>query len=253
MRVAVAGGTGAVGAHTVLALQRAGHVPVVLTRSQGVDLETGAGLDNALAGVDALVDVTNFRPNEPAATRMMFETATRHLLDAEGRANVRHHVLLSIVGVDRMEGNAHYSGKRAQEQLVLAGAVPFTIVRATQFHDFPAMVVGWVRNGDAAIVPPLLLQPIAVRDVGGILAEVATASPMGRRIEIAGPEPQDFVDMARRTLAARGDSLRLVPSWRNRVFGVEAAGEVLLPGADARLAATTFDTWLEEEKRRARG
>lgn len=106
MRVAVAGGTGAVGAHTVLALQRAGHVPVVLTRSQGVDLETGAGLDNALAGVDALVDVTNFRPNEPAATRMMFETATRHLLDAEGRANVRHHVLLSIVGGWRKRSRA---------------------------------------------------------------------------------------------------------------------------------------------------
>ena len=253
MRVAVAGGTGAVGAHTVGALERSGHVPIVLTRSRGIDLQTGAGLDSALAGVDALVDVTNFRPNDPAATRTMFETATRHLLDAEARAKVRHHVLLSIVGVDRMEGNAHYAGKRAQEQLVLAGAVPFTIVRATQFHDFPAMIVGRVRNGDVAVVPPLLLQPIAVNEVGSILAEVATAPPMGRRIEIAGPEPQDFVDMARRTLAARGTSLRLVPSWRNGVFGVEAAGEVLLPGADARLAPTTFDAWLEEEKRRPRG
>jgi uncharacterized protein YbjT (DUF2867 family) len=249
MRVAVAGGTGAVGVHTVEALKRSGHVPVVLARSRGVDLSSGTGLDGALTGVDAVIDVTNFRPEDPAATQSLFDAATRHLLAAEQRAQVRHHVLLSIAGVDRIEGNAHYAGKRAQEKLVSSGPIPFTIVRATQFHDFPAMVVGWVRKGDAAIVPPLLLQPIAVNDVATILAEVATASPLGRPIEVGGPEPQDFVDMARRTLAARGESLRLVPSWRNGVFGLDAAGEVMLAAPDARLAPTTFDAWLEEEGR----
>ena len=244
---------GAVGAHTVLALQRAGHVPVVLTRSQGVDLETGAGLDNALAGVDALVDVTNFRPNEPAATRMMFETATRHLLAAEERAGVRHHVLLSIVGVDRIEGNAHYAGKREQERLVTEGPVPWTIVPATQFHDFAAVVASWTeQDGVAAISHRCSSSRSRPRTWPTSSRKLLPRHPWVGESK-SRTEPQDFVDMARRTLAARGDSLRLVPSWRNRVFGVEAAGEVLLPGADARLAATTFDAWLEEEKRRARG
>ena len=177
MRVAVAGGTGAVGTPTVEALEGSGHVPIVLTRSRGVDLETGAGLDTAIAGVDALVDVTNFRPNHPAATRTMFETATRHLLDAEARAKGP----ASRAAFDRQRrSNRRQRALRGQARTGTArarGAVPFTIVRATQFHDFPAMIVGRVRNGDVAVVPPLLLQPIAVNDVGSILAEVATAPP----------------------------------------------------------------------------
>jgi uncharacterized protein YbjT (DUF2867 family) len=150
---------------------------------------------------------------------------------------------MSIVGVDRVEGNAHYAGKRQQEERALAGSTPVTIVRAAQFHDFAATVVGWTRRGGVATLPPLLVQPIAVSDLADILVETAIAPGHGEIVEVAGPEPQDLVDMARRTLAVRGETLKLVPTWRGPL-GIELAGEVLLPGPLARLAPTTFETWL---------
>jgi uncharacterized protein YbjT (DUF2867 family) len=247
MRIAVIGGTGLVGVHTVTALRRAGHDAVVVARSRGVDAATGEGLDDALAGVEAVIDVTNMQAADAEETRNAFAAVTGNVLAAEERAGVGHHVLLSIAGLDRIEGNAHYAGKRVQEELVAAGAVPATILRATQFHEFAEMVVSWTRDGDTATVPPLLVQPVAAADVGDVLAEIAAGPPQGRARDLAGPEPQDLVDMARRTLAARGESIRLIPSWRDGPYGVEAAGEVLLPGPEARLAPTTFDAWLSAQ------
>jgi uncharacterized protein YbjT (DUF2867 family) len=244
MRVAVVGATGLTGRQTVAALEAAGHETVTIARSAGVDVVTGAGLDQALTGVDAVIDVVNTGATEAAETERFFGTVTANLLAAEQRAGVGHHVLLSIVGIDRVGGNAHYAGKRRQEELVAAGPVAWTIQRATQFFDFAAMVVGWTRSDGAATIAPLLVQPLAVADVGAVLAELATGPPQGRAPDLAGPDPQDLVDMARRTLAARHDDTRLVPSWRNGPFGVEMAGEVLLPGAGARLAPTPFETWL---------
>jgi uncharacterized protein YbjT (DUF2867 family) len=145
--------------------------------------------------------------------------------------------------VDRVEGNAHYAGKREQERLVAGGPVPCTIVRATQFHDFAAMVTSWTERDGAAVIPPLLVQPIAPSDVADILAEVATGEPRGHYRDCAGPETQDLVDMARRTNEARGHHVRLIPSWSG-TLGVSMAGEVLLPGAGARIAPTPFDEWL---------
>ncbi|MGH3886387.1 MAG: SDR family oxidoreductase [Pseudonocardiaceae bacterium] len=247
MRVAVIGGTGFVGRHTIRALRHTGHDAVVVARSTGTDVTTGAGLDAALAGVEAVIDVTNTAAQDAAAAREFFGTSTGHLLAAEQRAGVAHHVVLSIVGVDRIEGNAHFAGKRRQEELALAGPIPATILRATQFHEFAAMVVDWTRQDAVATVPPLLVQPVAASDVGQVLAEVATGAPQDRTLELAGPETQDLVDMARRTLTARGESVRLIPSWRGGLFSVEVAGEVLLPGPDAQLAPTTFDAWLAAE------
>jgi uncharacterized protein YbjT (DUF2867 family) len=247
MRVAVVGGTGLVGRHTVRALAEAGHDAVVVTRSTGVDLVAGTGLDDALDGAEAVIDVTSTTAPDLEEVLAFFGTATAHLLAAEERVGTRHHVLLSIAGVDRVDGNPHYAGKRRQEELVREGAVPFTILRATQFHEFAGMVVDWTRQGDTATVPPLLVQPVAAADVGRVLAEVATGEPQGRSIDLAGPGPQDLVDMARRTVAARGESVRLIPSWRDGPFGIDMAGEVLLPGPDARLAPTTFDAWLATE------
>jgi uncharacterized protein YbjT (DUF2867 family) len=246
MRIAVVGGTGLVGRHAVETAGRRGHEVVVVARSHGVDLVEGKGLDGALESADAVVDVTNFQAEGVAAAEQLFGAATRNLLAAEERARVRHHVLLSIVGVDRIEGNAHYAGKRLQERLVAAGRVPYTILRATQFNEFAAMVVGWTRQGDVATVPPLLVQPVAAKDVAEALIELAAGPAQGRRIDLAGPEPQDLVDMARRTLMVIGESVRLVPSWRSGVLGAEAAGEALLPGPDTRIAPTTFDAWLRE-------
>jgi len=245
MRIAVVGGTGLVGRNTVEAIRRNGHEAVVIALSTGVDLATGVGLDQALAGVETTIDVTSVETPDRETTIRLFGTFTRNLLDAALRAKVKHHVLLSILGVDRIEGNPHHSGKRKQEELVMASAVPYTIVRATQFYEFAEMVVQWTRKGDVATVPPALMQPVAVTDVAATLAEVAAGKPQGR-IDLAGPEPQDFVDMTRRVLAARGDTVKLVPSWHDGPYGVEAAGEVLLPGPEARIAPTTFDTWLEQ-------
>jgi uncharacterized protein YbjT (DUF2867 family) len=243
VRIAVAGGTGLAGRQTVKALRRSGHDAVVIARSVGVDLTTGDGLAEALVGVDAVIDVTNTPTVDPEEAREFFATTTKQLLAAEHNAGVRHHVVLSIVGVDRVEGNGHYAGKRAQERAALAGPVPATIVRATQFFDFAAMVVGWTRRGQVATVPPLLVQPVAVSDVGDVLIEKAVGELQHGVAELAGPELQDLVDMARRTLAARKTPLRLIPSWRG-LFGVEMAGEVLLPGPDAQIAPTTFEAWL---------
>jgi uncharacterized protein YbjT (DUF2867 family) len=248
MRIAVAGGTGVAGRPTVAALPRAGHDVLVLSRARGVDVSSGTGLDAVLAGVETVIDVTAVQGADAEATRTLFATATRHLLAAEQRTRVRHHVLLSIVGVDRIDGNAHYAGKRVQEELVASGPVPFTIQRATQFYEFAGTVVGWTRKGSVAALPPLLVQPVAAFDVGDVLAEVAAGRPQERATDLAGPEPQDLIDMARRTLAARGESIHLVPSWRTGVFGVEAAGEMLLPGPDARVAPTTFDAWLAMQR-----
>ncbi len=247
MRIAVIGGTGLVGRHAVEALQRAGHDTIVVARSRGVNVLTGEGLDDALAGVDAVIDVTNMRAPSAQATRNLFAAATSNLLAAEQRAQVRHHVLLSIVAVDRLEGNAHYAGKRMQEEILASGPVPFTIQRATQFHEFAGQVIRWTRVGQVATLPPLLVQPVAAADVGDVLAEIAASPPQGRATDLAGPEPQDLVDIARRTLSAWGESIRLIPSWRNSIFGVEAAGEVLLAGPEARLAPTTFDAWLARQ------
>jgi uncharacterized protein YbjT (DUF2867 family) len=243
MRIAVAGATGRIGQLTVDALERAGHEAVPVNRSAGVDAYTGAGLDTALRGADAVIDSTNTSSRDEAEIVDFFGTVTRNLLAAGERAGVRHHVLLSIVGIDHNRRTAHYAGKREQERLVKAGPVPWTIVRATQFHDFAAMVAGWALRDGVATIAPLLVQPIAPFDVAAVLAETAVAAPLGATLDIAGPRTEDLVDMARRTFAVRGQDVTLVPTWRG-TFGTDMAGEVLLPGPDARLAPTTFDDWL---------
>jgi uncharacterized protein YbjT (DUF2867 family) len=243
MRVAVVGATGRIGRETVAVLERTGHEVVPISRSTGVDVQSGQGLDAALAGVAAVVDASNTPAQDEAEIVEFFGGATRNLLAAERRAGVEHHVLLSIVGIDQGQQVPHYAGKRLQEKLVREGDVPFTIVRATQFHDFAAMVAGWAEQDGVATIAPLLVQPIAPGDVGEILAEVATGQPAEDVLEIAGPDTHDLVDMARRTYAARGQQIRLVATWRG-IFDTSMAGEVLLPGSDARLAPTTFDAWL---------
>jgi uncharacterized protein YbjT (DUF2867 family) len=247
VRIAVAGATGNIGSLTVSALERGGHDVVRISRSLGVDLLTGDGLDDALAGVEAVIDVTNAPAADRAGTVAHFVTTTRNLLAAEERAGVRHHVLLSIVGIDRVEGNAHYEGKREQERLVAAGTVPWSIVPATQFHDFAAMVASWAEQDGVAPIAPLHVQPIAPADVADVLAEVAAGEPQGRYLDVAGPESQDLVDMARRTNDARGRAVKLVPTW-SALFGPSMAGNVLLPGEGARIAPTTFDEWLAGQR-----
>jgi uncharacterized protein YbjT (DUF2867 family) len=248
MRIAVAGATGNIGARTASFLERDGHEVVRMSRSLGVDLLTGDGLDAALDGVHAVVDAISSPPISPEETRDYFATTTKNLLAAELRAGVGHHVLLSIVGISRMSGGtAHYAGKREQERLVEEGVeegtVPWTIVPATQFHDFAALASGWTERDGVATIAPLLVQPIAPDDIAAILAEICTGEPQGRHVDVAGPETQDLVDMARRTNAVRGRTVKLVPTWSGPL-DLSMAGNVLLPADNARIASTTFDQWL---------
>jgi uncharacterized protein YbjT (DUF2867 family) len=248
MRVAVIGATGRIGRLTVAALERGGHETVGISRTQGVDVYTGEGLVMALTGVDAVVDACSCEATDRDEAVAFFSRSTRNLLEAERQTGVQHHVLLSIVGLTRVTGNAHHAGKLAQEELVERGPVPWSIVPATQFHDFAEMVTTWTERDGSATIAPLLVQPVAPADVADVLAEVAVGQPQGRCPDLAGPEPQDLVDLARRTRAARGTSIRLLPTWSG-IFGLDMAGDVLLPGPDARIAPTTFDDWLAGETR----
>jgi steroid delta-isomerase-like uncharacterized protein len=244
VRIAVVGGTGLVGRYVVEALERAGHEAVVVARSRGIDVATGAGLAAALEDVEAVVDATNIPGADAEEARAFFERAGRALLAAERDAGVRHHVVLSIVGLERVPGNAHYAGKLVQEEVARGGDVPVTIVRATQFHEYAEMMIDWTLRDGVAYVPPLLVQPAAASDVAAILAEVAAGEPGQGTIEVAGPRREDLFDMARQTIEARAGALRVEPSWS----GWEAqSGEVLLPGPDARLTPTTFDEWVAGE------
>jgi uncharacterized protein YbjT (DUF2867 family) len=246
-RVAVAGATGQVGREVVARLRDAGHDAVELARSHGVDVLAADGLDAALAGADAVIDVLNTTVRDPAEVADFFTRTSGNLLAAEQRCGVRHHVLLSIVNVDAVPDNGHYLGKVAQERRVETGPVPWTIQRATQFHSFAEMVAGWTMDGGVAAVAPLLVQPVDVGDVAAVLVELALGEPRGRTPDLAGPDPMDLVDMAVRTFAARGDATTVRASWRDSPFGVSMAGEVLLPGPDARVGETSFTAWLARD------
>ncbi len=243
MRIAVAGATGRAGRHVVDLLGAGGHDAVAMSRSQGVDVITGEGLDEALAGADAVIDVaTGPSPEERPATEF-FLTAARNLQEAGERAGVRRIVVASIVGADRF-GGGYGAAKIAHEQAVLAGPVPARILRATQFHEFVGQLVEWGTQGDVAYVPRMRTQLVAARTVAEALVELATGDGPAMS-EIAGPREESLVEVAELLVARRGDALRIeatsdpVESTR-RVF--EDGG--LLPGPGATLAGPTFEDWL---------
>ena len=200
MRVAVAGGTGLIGRMVVDALRSGGDTAVVVARSVGVDLLTGDGLDHALAGVETVIDVSNIVTTDRAAAVRFFGTATRTLMAGGQRAGVKHHIVLSIVGVDHVPWG-YYQGKRHQEQLALDGPVPATVLRATQFHEFADQMLQ--RGGPVALVPKMLSQPIAAREVAAALATLIHAGPQGLAPELAGPERLRMPDMVRQLAHAR--------------------------------------------------
>lgn len=249
MKLAVAGGTGAVGRHVVDRVRELGHEPVVLTRSSGHDLLTGHGLAAALAGVAAVIDVASVQTQSAAKSREFFGTVTRNLIAAESAAGVRHHVALSIIGVDRAP-HAYYAGKALQEQLVEAGDVPWTILRATQFFEFAGQLLGQTTFGPVALVPATKSQPIAAREVAVRLVELATAAPAGRARDIAGPREENMAELSRRWLTANGKNTRVIEFPLPGGFGRALRDGTLLPAlGTADLGAATFDEWLAAEVR----
>jgi uncharacterized protein YbjT (DUF2867 family) len=247
-RIAVAGGTGVVGRHVVDVLRERGHEPVVLSRAGGVDVTTGAGLDGALDGVSAVVDVTNRETLRRREAREFFGAATTHLLDAGRRAGVARHVALSIVGIDDVD-TGYYAAKLHQEQLVLADPRGI-VLRATQFHEFAGQMMERSSVGPLRLVPRMRVQPVAAREVGEVLAELAVDGAPGRAADLAGPEEHEMVDLARRVLAARGERGVVVPLPVPGAAGRAMARGALTGGPGARLGRTRFDEWLSAVPRR---
>lgn len=239
----MAGGTGVVGRHVVAVARERGHEVAVLARTEGVDLTTGAGLAGRLAGVDAVVDVTSVRTQSRARAEAFFGGVTRHLLDAETEAGVAHHVALSIVGIDEA-ATGYYAGKRLQERLVADGAVPWSLLRATQFHEFAEQVLGFARLGPFSLVPRMLSQPVAAREVGAALVTLVETGPSGRVPDLAGPERLQMVDLARRVSTVRGLGRRVVPVRLPGAGGRALRSGVLTPSADGPRGRITFEEWL---------
>ncbi|MEV7804237.1 NAD(P)H-binding protein [Microbispora sp. NPDC088329] len=243
MRIVVAGGTGLIGSKVVESLQRLGHDVVPAAPGTGVDTISGRGVADALKGADVVVDVTNKVIFEPEPILGFFTTSTRTLLNAGREAGVRHHVVLSIVGVDRLSHPGYLDAKAAQERLVAESGTPFTIVRATQFFEnLTAMGAGMAK--DDVIVPPTAdLQPVAAADVAAALVDVATSAPLDGVIEVAGPERAAFARFIGPALAARGDERPLKPDAGAGYFGVPIVRDSLVPLGAARIGRTTFDDW----------
>ncbi|WP_400995013.1 SDR family oxidoreductase [Agromyces sp. GXQ0307] len=246
MRVAVIGGTGLIGTRLVGRLVDAGHSVVAASRATGVDSYTGEGLERALAGADALVDVSNSGYVDERGANEFFYASTLNLLTYGAAAGVRHHVALSVVGTDRLartEGG-YFAAKAAQEQLIRRSGRPYTIVHSTQFFEFLATIADSATRGGAVRLADASVQPIAADDVAEVLAATATGAPMLGTIEVAGPERFHLGELVRRHLMRRGDPRRVVDDPLARYFGTELDEDELLPGPDAQIAGTRYEDWL---------
>jgi uncharacterized protein YbjT (DUF2867 family) len=251
MKIVVIGGTGLIGTKLVERLSRQGHAAVPASPGTGVNAVTGEGLAQALAGAEVVVDVANAPSFEDRAVLDFFERSGRNLLAAEAEAGVRHHVALSVVGTDRLLASGYFRAKMAQETLIEAGPIPYTIVRATQFFEFVGGIAQSATEGGTVRLSPALAQPMVSDDVAAALAEVAVAAPVNGLIEIAGPEAIRLDDLVRRFLAASGDTRQVVTDPGARYFGVELGERSLIPGAHPRLAATRFADWLSRPRPQA--
>ena len=244
MKIVVIGGAGLIGSRLVALLGEAGHEAHAASPRNGVNSVTGEGLSNALEGADVVVDVTNAPSWEPQAVLDFFRTSARNLGNAEVAAGVRHHVALSIVGCERTPDNAYFVAKVAQEEVIEAAGVPYTIVRATQFMEFIGGIAdygtqdGTVRIGDG------LFQPIAADDVAATLAQVALAAPLNGTVDIAGPDRAPFAEIVTRYLKAVGDTRPVVMDCDARYYGGRVEEQSFVPLGDARVGRISLDQWL---------
>jgi uncharacterized protein YbjT (DUF2867 family) len=244
MKIIVIGGQGLIGSKVVNTLGEHGHEAVAACPSTGVDAVTGEGLSEALDGADVVVDVCNSPSFEDAAVMEFFRAATGNLVAAEQAAGVGHHVALSVVGCDRLPDSGYMRAKAAQEELIAASPIPYTIVRATQFFEFVAMIADAATDGDTVRLPAASIQPIAAEDVARAVSRAAVGAPIGGVVETAGPEAYGFDELVRRSLSGHDDPRHVVADPDARYFGAALANGSLLPGADAQLGETRFEDWL---------
>lgn len=244
MRVVVIGGSGLIGKKVVRDLRQRGHEVVAASPSSGVNTVTGEGLAQALAGAQVVVDVSNAPNWEDSAVLAFFETSGRNLMAAEAAAGVGHYVALSVVGTDRLLASGYFRAKLAQEKLIKASPIPYTIVRATQFFEFVGAIAQLATEGQTVRLPPVLMQPMAADEVAAAMADVALAEPLDGTVEVAGPELIRQDDLVRRFLNATGDTRTVITDPQALYYGIAVNDQSLTPGDHPRLGSTRFEDWL---------
>lgn len=246
MKIVVIGGSGLIGSKLVEKLREDGHETLSASPESGVDTLTGEGLAEALDGAQVVVDVTNAPIWDDAAVLDFFRTSSRNILAAEAAAGVNHHVVLSIVGTDRLQDSGYFRAKLAQEEAVKAATVPYTILRATQFFEFIGRIADSSTDGETVRLPPVLIHPGAADDVASVLAEVALSAPVNGIVELAGPERFRLDQLAQRVLSTNHDRREVAADIRARYFGAELDDQSLTPGNNPRITPTRFEDWLSQ-------
>jgi uncharacterized protein YbjT (DUF2867 family) len=248
MKIVVIGGSGLIGTKLVNRLRQHGHEVVAASPHSGVNTITGEGLAEALAGAQVVVDVANSPSFEDQAVLAFFETSGRNLLAAEAAAGVGHHVALSVVGTDRLLRSGYFRAKMAQETLIKASKIPYTIVRSTQIFEFMGAIAQSGTVGHTVHLSPALVQPIVSDDVADAMADVTLGGPVNGTIEIAGPERVRLDELVGRFLSATQDPREVVTDVHARYFGVELNDQSLTPGDNPRIAPTRFEDWLSRSR-----
>jgi len=248
MKIVVIGGTGLIGSKTVAILRQGGHEVVAASPKSGINTITGEGLKEAMAGATVVIDLANSPSFEDKAVLEFFKTSGRNLLAAEAAAGVRHHVALSIVGTDRTPDNGYFRAKVAQEKLIEASNIPYTIIRATQFMEFLGTIAASSVDGNLIRLSPGLFQPIAADDVAAIVADVALAAPRNGIVDIAGPERAPFNEIIARYLKAVGDPREVVRDPDARYWGGRVEERSLVPLGEARLGRIGLDEWVRRSQ-----
>jgi uncharacterized protein YbjT (DUF2867 family) len=246
MKIVVIGGSGLIGSKLVAKLDEKGHEAVAASPNSGVNAVTGEGLAEVLEGANVVVDVSNAPAWEDRAVLEFFVTSTSNLLRAELAAGVGHHVVLSVVGTEKLLESGYFRAKLAQEKLIRGSSIPYSIVHATQFFEFVGRIADDATSGNTVRLPPSLIQPMAAEDVASALAQVAGGAPLNRTVEIAGPEQFRLDELVRDVLQKRGDARDVVADPQARYFGISPSERALLPEDDARLAATRFEDWFNQ-------
>lgn len=244
MKIVVIGGTGLIGSKLVEKLRDGGHDAVAASPDTGVNTLTGEGLAKALDRAQVVVDVANAPVSDDDAVLDFFQTTSRNLLDAEVDAGVKHHVVLSVVGADRLPESGYLRAKVAQEETAKAGSIPYTILRASQFFEFIGRIADSSADGETIHLAPVFVQPESADDVAAALADIAVSDPVNGIVELGGPEEFRLDELARRVLRAKNDPRPVTADVHARYFGAELQDHSLTPGSDARIAPTRFDDWL---------
>jgi uncharacterized protein YbjT (DUF2867 family) len=243
LHIVVIGGTGLIGTKVVNLLRRQDHEVLAASPNTGINTITGEGLAEALNNTDIVIDLANSPSFEEKAVMEFFQTSGRNLLAAEINGGVKHHVAVSIVGVDIMQNIPYMRAKKTQEELIKKSGVPYTIIRSTQFFEFIAGIANQATEGNEVHLSDVKFQPIAADDVASFVAKYALSSPVNDKIEIAGPERFDMYEIVARYLQHSGDPRKVIPNGKPAYFGGEVSHHALVPAGEAKLGSINFEKW----------